>query len=198
MSDAQLPAAAAQRTPARWLGLANGLTSVGVVLALLSMSLWIRGLADAALVAWLLAVGIDQIDGTVARWTGSESRFGALLDAHADALTYGVAPAVFVATGHDQAWVAVAGALLALAVVWRCAHQSVSGLKDITVGVPACLLVYAVAFVPSLTDTARGASAILGALVLMSPVHVERRSPLGLALIGLAFLTMGRLLWSLA
>jgi CDP-diacylglycerol---serine O-phosphatidyltransferase len=45
---------------------------------------------------WLifLAMLFDALDGRVARWTGSFSDFGAQLDSFADALTFGVAPAV--------------------------------------------------------------------------------------------------------
>jgi CDP-diacylglycerol--serine O-phosphatidyltransferase len=46
--------------------------------------------------AWfiLAAIVLDMLDGRIARWTSTESRFGIELDSFADFLSFGMAPAV--------------------------------------------------------------------------------------------------------
>ncbi len=189
------PVDATPLSPLARFGVANALTSGGIALALLAVLLWCDGAHDAALIAWLLAVGVDQVDGTVARWTDSESRFGALLDAHADAIAYGVAPASFVVAGHPVRWVAGPAALLVVAVVWRCAHQSAASTKDITVGVPACVLAFVLAFAPGpVAPEVRAAIVAVGALLVLGPLEISRRGGLGVVLIGVAVLAFVRLL----
>jgi len=53
-----------------------------------------RGDVDRAAVAILFAMACDLFDGRVARRVGAESRFGAEYDSIADAVSFGVAPAV--------------------------------------------------------------------------------------------------------
>jgi len=53
-----------------------------------------RGGVDRAVVAILFAMACDLFDGRVARRVGAESRFGAEYDSIADAVSFGVAPAV--------------------------------------------------------------------------------------------------------
>ena len=56
-------------------------------------ALFYRKLEGACLLIFAGMV-LDGLDGRVARWTKSESQFGAQLDSFADALTFGVAPAL--------------------------------------------------------------------------------------------------------
>lgn len=81
--------------------------------------------------AWAILLGMacDVLDGRIARFTGATSELGAQLDSLADLVTFGLAPAAFVATLHrvgnwHPAWQQVAwvfglayflGALLRLA-----------------------------------------------------------------------------------
>jgi CDP-diacylglycerol--serine O-phosphatidyltransferase len=46
--------------------------------------------------AWaiMIAIGMDMIDGRVARWTKSTSRFGVEFDSLSDLISFGVAPAI--------------------------------------------------------------------------------------------------------
>ena len=52
--------------------------------------------SDFAMAAWciIVSIGLDMVDGRVARWTKSTSRFGVELDSLADLVSFGVAPAV--------------------------------------------------------------------------------------------------------
>jgi CDP-diacylglycerol--serine O-phosphatidyltransferase len=52
--------------------------------------------SDFVMAAWCLivSIGMDMVDGRVARWTKSTSRFGLELDSLADLVSFGVAPAV--------------------------------------------------------------------------------------------------------
>jgi 2-amino-4-hydroxy-6-hydroxymethyldihydropteridine diphosphokinase/CDP-diacylglycerol--serine O-phosphatidyltransferase len=52
--------------------------------------------------SWLIMLGMffDGVDGKIARMTGSTSEFGMQLDSLCDAVTFGVAPALMVATLH--------------------------------------------------------------------------------------------------
>jgi len=80
-----------------------------------------------ALAALLVVVAglLDAADGTVARWLGAPSRFGEMLDSLADALSFGVAPAV-VAYAGGLAPLGLAGGVVAvffaLAAVIRLAR----------------------------------------------------------------------------
>ncbi len=51
-----------------------------------------------SLAAWLILIAIvfDILDGRVARWTGSTSKFGIEFDSFADLVSFGVAPAVLI------------------------------------------------------------------------------------------------------
>ncbi len=54
----------------------------------------VRGRFEAAGFAILLAAVLDNLDGRIARMTGTESAFGREFDSLADVITFGVAPAV--------------------------------------------------------------------------------------------------------
>ncbi len=51
-----------------------------------------------SLAAWfiLIAIVFDILDGRVARWTGSTSKFGIEFDSFADLISFGVAPAILI------------------------------------------------------------------------------------------------------
>ncbi|MFA7482931.1 MAG: CDP-alcohol phosphatidyltransferase family protein [Vulcanimicrobiota bacterium] len=68
--------------------------------------------------AWLLVGAwiLDMLDGPLARYLGVESRFGAALDSLADLVSFGVAPALFVARHSEPAaLIYLAAVLLRLA-----------------------------------------------------------------------------------
>ncbi len=51
-----------------------------------------------SLAAWfiLIAIVFDILDGRVARWTGSTSKFGVEFDSFADLVSFGIAPAILI------------------------------------------------------------------------------------------------------
>lgn len=69
------------------LGLCAGLTAVRLAL----MERW-----ELAVAAIVLAMVMDALDGKIARLMGTTSEFGAQLDSLADAISFGVAPALIV------------------------------------------------------------------------------------------------------
>lgn len=74
--------------------------------------------------AWLL----DMVDGQVAKLLKVPSAFGAQLDSLCDAVSFGAAPALLIATtsgpgfGHPCLWPAIAGLVFLLAVIVRLAR----------------------------------------------------------------------------
>jgi CDP-diacylglycerol--serine O-phosphatidyltransferase len=76
-------------------------TTGNIALGFVSIALTIRSLAgnaphdlDWAAIAILLAIPFDSLDGRIARMTNTCSDFGKELDSLADAVTFGVAPAI--------------------------------------------------------------------------------------------------------
>jgi len=118
------------------LTLANaGCGFAGVILLGTEPSLLPAGLVFAA---W----GFDMADGPVARRLGVSSRFGAVLDSLADAVSFGVLPALLVATADGIAGRLAGGAYLAAALV-RLARFTAAALKPGTRPPPARPRVFA-------------------------------------------------------
>lgn len=102
---------------------------------------------------WLLlaAMIFDTLDGLVARWLNAKSRHGAQLDSLADALSFGVAPAVITFVSATQTYdrdpfrtgLALGAALLYLGcAMWRLARFSTQAMEekkdsDCFVGLPS-------------------------------------------------------------
>lgn len=78
--------------------LPNILTTCSLYLGLYSIVLSMKGDLYNAAIAILGAVLFDGMDGRVARFTNSTSRFGVEYDSLADLLSFGVAPAIFAYT----------------------------------------------------------------------------------------------------
>jgi len=149
--------------------LPNALTLSGAALGLGACAGIILQQPVLAGLAWLLAVGVDQIDGTVARMLGAQSPVGARLDTFADTVQYGIMPVMLAASWSSG--LAVTGALLhALAFAWRQA----SGQKDHLIGLPAVIGVAAAITwggpVPGLLVLGWG---VLSAGLLISPLQVR-------------------------
>lgn len=85
--------------------------------------------------AWAIVVCavLDLSDGRLARWLGTESRFGRELDSMADLLAFGAAPAVLLHRLDVPTW-----AILAYlgTVLWRIARHNVQPTASIC-GVPS-------------------------------------------------------------
>jgi len=114
------------------LTLGNGVCGLAAIAIAVSVALPWEG-ETKLMVAGVLIFGgmlFDALDGSAARMTGQESRFGAELDSLCDAVTFGVAPAVMVwRIGDSQAlpfklsW--AIGVLFALCVLIRLARYNV-------------------------------------------------------------------------
>ena len=121
------------------LTLGNGVCGLAAIAVAMSVNLpWDN--ETKLLVAGVLIFGgmlFDALDGSAARMTGQESRFGAELDSLCDAITFGTAPAVIVwrfsdgqALPQKLSW--AIGVLFALCVLIRLARFNVETTEDDT------------------------------------------------------------------
>ncbi len=119
------------------LTLSNGVCGLAAIAVAMSVNLpWEN--ETKLLVAGILIFGgmlFDALDGSAARMTGQESRFGAELDSLCDAITFGTAPAVIVwrysdglALPQKISW--GIGVLFALCVLMRLARFNVETTED--------------------------------------------------------------------
>jgi len=74
----------------------NAITSAALCCGLTGIRFAIQGNWEKAVLAVILAGMLDGIDGRIARLLKAQSRFGAELDSLADAISFGVAPALIV------------------------------------------------------------------------------------------------------
>ncbi|QKT06137.1 CDP-alcohol phosphatidyltransferase family protein [Gordonia sp. X0973] len=125
----------------------SALTILAVCAGLTAVRLAAENRIDLALVLVVAAAFLDGIDGRVARLMNATSKIGAELDSLADAINFGVVPALILAAtlmqGHDLGW--------AIALVYCCAiilrlarfntlsdDENAPGYtRDFFVGVPA-------------------------------------------------------------
>lgn len=77
-----------------YANLANGITSMSIILGVTAGILAARGAVLAALICGMLTLPCDVLDGFVARKMGTSSEFGAHLDTLADATSFCVLPAL--------------------------------------------------------------------------------------------------------
>ena len=74
----------------------NAITAAALCVGLTGIRFAIAGEFERSVLAVLLAGFLDGIDGRIARLLKAQSRFGAELDSLADAISFGVAPALIV------------------------------------------------------------------------------------------------------
>ena len=74
----------------------NAITAAALCVGLTGIRFAIAGEFEKSVLAVILAGVLDGIDGRIARLLRAESRFGAELDSLADAISFGVAPALIV------------------------------------------------------------------------------------------------------
>jgi len=79
--------------PMRYL-LPNMITVLAIVTGLSSIRFAYDGRFEAAIIMLLAAAALDGLDGRLARFMKGASRFGEQLDSLADAINFGVAPAI--------------------------------------------------------------------------------------------------------
>jgi CDP-diacylglycerol---serine O-phosphatidyltransferase len=83
--------------PIRYL-LPNIITLIALCSGITAIRLAFEGRFEMATAAIILAIGLDAIDGRLARMLQGTSRFGAELDSLADTVNFGVAPALILYT----------------------------------------------------------------------------------------------------
>lgn len=76
--------------------LPNLFTVAGMFAGFYAIVAGLSGRFENAVIAILIAILMDGLDGRIARWTHSQSEIGAQLDSLADMLNFGVAPAMLV------------------------------------------------------------------------------------------------------
>lgn len=95
----------------------SALTVLAICAGLTAMRAAANGNIDLAIGLLVAAALLDGVDGRVARMMGATTRIGAELDSLADAINFGVVPAMIVyfhlMSGHDIGW--------ALALIYCCA-----------------------------------------------------------------------------
>jgi CDP-diacylglycerol--serine O-phosphatidyltransferase len=137
-------------------------TLVALCAGLTAIRMTIEGRYDIAIGLIVVAAALDGIDGRIARFLKSTSRFGAELDSIADFVNFGVAPAVLIYTwGLDElgslGWIAVL--VFGICAALRLARFNV-GLES-----PTKLDWHAAYFF--------GVPAPAGAIVVMLPLYLE-------------------------
>ena len=125
----------------------SSLTILAICAGLTAMRSAINGDVDTAMALLVAAAFLDGIDGRVARLMGATSRIGAEIDSLADAINFGVVPAMIIyfyfIDGHDLGW--VLALIYCCAIVLRLARfntlldddEAPAYTKDFFVGVPA-------------------------------------------------------------
>jgi CDP-diacylglycerol--serine O-phosphatidyltransferase len=84
-----------KRVPVRFL-LPNLITLLALCSGLTAIRLGVEGRYELAVVAIIVAIVLDAVDGRLARFLKGTSRFGAELDSLADFVNFGVAPAMLI------------------------------------------------------------------------------------------------------
>jgi CDP-diacylglycerol---serine O-phosphatidyltransferase len=118
------------------INLANTLTLSNGVAGFLSI---LASVQQQYLFAALLILGgvvFDWLDGKAARLFSEESALGAQLDSLSDLVTFGIAPAVLVATIAPSFFSYGAGALFVLSSALRLGRFNVQDMKGVYFGVP--------------------------------------------------------------
>jgi CDP-diacylglycerol--serine O-phosphatidyltransferase len=123
--------------PLKYLNLPNLLTSLAVCLSFLTLVLLLKGQPHLALTIYPLTLGLDFIDGIVARKLGQSSPFGESFDTVADCFNFVFTPAgIALLLGFDS-WPAVALLLLYLmAGFWRIVYYTLIGTQREVPGKP--------------------------------------------------------------
>lgn len=107
----------------------NLITAAALCAGLTAVKMAFDGRYEAAVIAILLAAGLDALDGRVARLMHGTSKFGEEFDSLADAISFGVAPALLIYlwslhTLGSFGW--IAALVFAVAIALRLARFNVS------------------------------------------------------------------------
>lgn len=127
--------------------LPNAITVLAMCAGLSSVQFALAGHFQSAIAAIAVAAILDSLDGRIARLLDATSKMGAELDSLADAISFGVAPAlvlyVWQFQGNRVGW--VVALVFAVCIILRLArfntllddHDKPSYTKEFFVGVPA-------------------------------------------------------------
>lgn len=74
----------------------NGVTAANISCGFISIIMAADGRFEMAVYLLVLAIFLDTMDGSIARWLGATSEFGQEMDSFSDALSFGAAPAFLV------------------------------------------------------------------------------------------------------
>jgi len=121
------------------LKLADAFTLVNVIFGLTAILLIINGNYTLAIIALLLAVMADFIDGKVAKKLRQQNVFGKELDSLADTISFGVAPTIF-GFSLIQTPLAILGFTIFLfCCILRLARYNIMNIKESFAGMPITL-----------------------------------------------------------
>ncbi len=117
--------------PLQYFNLPNLLTSLSIVCGLLCPLMIYQGHTQLPAVLYLLAIGLDYIDGIIARKLKQESDFGMAMDSLCDVVNFGAIPAIIgymlgMRSGYEIALLCT----YALSGAWRLSYYSTHGLGD--------------------------------------------------------------------
>ena len=111
-----------------YINLANAITSLSVACSVCAILFAMHGHTFTALWVGVATIPCDVFDGVVARKRNTSSSFGGQLDSLADAIGFGVLPAVL---GYSLGLTGAAALLLVaypLSAVWRLAYFNEAGM----------------------------------------------------------------------
>ena len=153
---------------------ANGLTAINFCCGVLAIIFATTKNFNAAIALILIGAIADLFDGKIARKLGIEGNFGAIFDDIADGVSFGLAPAVVVATIADFSIAGITTATIYFAaVVVRLVHFTMHKGKTpegFFAGVPSpagAAIVGCVAFMEWPVEIVLGASFISAILMIM-------------------------------
>jgi CDP-diacylglycerol---serine O-phosphatidyltransferase len=137
----------------------------------------IRGQFSLAVLLLLSAVVCDYWDGKIGRWLGTAHVFGKELDALADVVGFGMAPAVFAYTyATPTRWLTLVLVLFVLCGILRLARFNVVNLSGAYIGMPITWngllipLIYSV----GLPTTYYGLVFVCSSLLMISPLRIKK------------------------
>jgi archaetidylinositol phosphate synthase len=163
----------------------NWITLIGFLFGVAFFCAMRRGFTEIALVL-LLGVAVDSLDGTVARLSGKESKFGAFFDSTLDRFTDVLMIAAFAVAGFVSWPLVMASAVMSLMVSYTrgTAEKLMENKVKLAVGImerPERLLLIAVAtFIAAFTPDASVADlkvieALFWLLLILSTVTMGQR-----------------------
>jgi CDP-diacylglycerol---serine O-phosphatidyltransferase len=118
--------------PLRYLNAPNAMSSAAVAVSAACLSLLASGHVRLPAALYLAALGLDYLDGVVARRFGQATKLGGELDSLADLLNFCATPAIVGwMMGLRSGLEVVALTAFVVAGAWRLAYYNVHGLEDV-------------------------------------------------------------------